>query len=105
MLQILAWNGAGVANYTTIIEQGSYKVKTAGSDQRLPEELDSTVSRGWEILNDYKTKGEASVNVHELTRLSEKLGEGMKMAEVKMEKAYREALDDIKTEMLKVLEE
>lgn len=25
--QILAWNGAGVSNYSSIIEQGSYEVK------------------------------------------------------------------------------
>lgn len=68
-------------------------------------ELDNSVTKGWEILNDYKTKGEATLNVHELTELSEKLSKGMKVAESKMQKAYHEALEDIKTEMLSLVKE
>lgn len=32
LLQILAWNGGGSANYTDIVAQGGYKTKTVSNE-------------------------------------------------------------------------
>jgi len=63
---------------------------------KYTEELDNTVSKGWEVVNHYKNKDAvADVDVSELENLREKLADNMKVAESKLEKAFHEAINEL----------
>ncbi|KKA27603.1 hypothetical protein TD95_001439 [Thielaviopsis punctulata] len=62
---VLAWNGGGCSNYSSIVEQGSYKVKSASSASSETalniEELEKAIENDLNIISGHIVKGAESV--------------------------------------------
>jgi cerevisin len=86
---VLAWNGGGSSNYSSIIKAGSYKVKAAKPATKLPttiELLEEAIEKDFNMISGEVVK-EADTIVSKTERISKKIE---KMVEEELHEFFEE---------------